>query len=161
MLVPRRLILAPLIGLVAFTTACATTTATPEAPSSSGVATSSDLTTLFVDGALTSDAAIVDCTLESGTATTCYQFEIASLASTVDTDGPYCPATTSDVGGIWVWDGDSPGLYELDSDFWDLMAAQGYDFVDADGNITITDPGAGAASGGATDNSCLEATADG
>ena len=41
------------------------------------------------------------------------------------------------------------------------MEAQGYDFVDADGNITVTDPGAGAADVGGTANSCLEATADG
>ena len=39
----------------------------------------------------------MDCTLENGSETTCYQLEVASLASTVDTDGPFCPATTSDV----------------------------------------------------------------
>ena len=72
-----------------------------------------------------------------------------------------CPETTSDVGGIWVWDGDDPGLYALDADFWAMMTAQGYEFVDADGNISITDPGAGAADSSGTANSCLEATADG
>ena len=50
---------------------------------------------LFVDGALTSDATTVDCTLENGSETTCYQVQVASLASTVDTDGPFCPATTT------------------------------------------------------------------
>ena len=84
-----------------------------------------DLTTLFADGALTSEPTTVDCTLENGSETTCYQLEVASLASTVDTDGPYCPATTSDVGGIWVWDGDEPGLYALDGAFWDLMDVPG------------------------------------
>ncbi len=34
---------------------------------------------------------MVDCTLENGSETTCYQLEVASLASTVDTEGPYCP----------------------------------------------------------------------
>ncbi len=117
---------------------------------------------LFADGALTADAAVVDCTLENGSETTCYQVEVASLSSTVDTAGPYCPGTTDDVGGIWVWDGEDPGLYALDSDFWAMMSAQGYEFVDADGNISITDPGAGGgADGGGTANSCLEATADG
>ena len=120
-----------------------------------------DVSSLFTDGALTSDAATVDCTLENGSETTCYQVEVASLASTVDTDGPYCPETTTDVGGIWVWDGDDPGLYALDADFWEMMDAQGFDFVDADGNISITDPGAGAADSASTANSCLEATADG
>ncbi len=120
-----------------------------------------DVASLFADGALTSDAETVDCTLSSGTTTTCYRLEVASLASTVDTDGPYCPATTSDVGGLWVWDGEEPGLYALDDDFWDLMSAQGYEFADADGDITITDPAEGAASSSTTENSCLEATSDG
>ncbi len=116
---------------------------------------------LFDDGALTAEATTVDCTLENGSETTCYQLEVASLSSTVDTDGPYCPATTSELGGIWVWDGDEPGLYALDSDFWDLMSSQGYEFADADGDITITDPAQGAADSATTENSCLEATADG
>ncbi len=116
---------------------------------------------LFADGALTAEPSEVDCTLESGTETTCYQFEVASLVDTVDTGGPYCPATVDDVGGIWVWDGDDPGLYALNSDFWDMMDAQGYEFADAEGNISITDPAAGGSGSGGTANSCLEATADG
>ncbi|HUS44313.1 MAG TPA: YHYH protein [Ilumatobacteraceae bacterium] len=121
----------------------------------------SDLTSLFVDGALTAEPSVVDCTLENGSETTCYQLEVASLPDTVDTDGPYCPETVDDVGGIWVWDGDEPGLYALDAEFWTMMNAQGYDFVDPDGNISITDPAAGPASSSSTANSCLEATADG
>ena len=117
---------------------------------------------LFVDGALTEESTTVSCTLANGSETTCHQVEVASLPDTVDTDGPYCPETVDgDEFGIWVWDGDEPGLYALDSDFWTMMDQQGFDFVDADGNITITDPGAGSASGGGTENSCLEATADG
>ena len=117
--------------------------------------------TLFADGALTAESTTVSCTLENGSETTCYQVEVASLPATVDTDGPYCPETVGDEAGIWVWDGDEPGLYALDADFWAMMDEQGFDFVDADGNITITDPGAGSASAGGTANSCLEATADG
>ncbi|MGA7397215.1 MAG: YHYH protein [Solirubrobacterales bacterium] len=128
---------------------------TVETPESTQV----ELVSLFGDDALTSEATTVDCTLENGTDTTCYQFEVASLPSTVETDGPYCPATTSDIGGIWVWDGDDPGLYALDSEYWDMMSAQGYDFVDADGNISISDPAAPSET--ATENSCLEATPDG
>ena len=103
----------------------------------------------------------MDCTLENDTETTCYQVEVASLASTVDTDGPYCPETTADVGGIWVWDGDEPGLYALDGDFWDLMTSQGYEFADVGGDITIVDPAAGQPSSSTTDNACLQATPDG
>lgn len=137
------------------------TTADTAAPEGTTAATDSDVAALFADGALTADA-VVDCTLETGTETTCFQFEVSSLVDDVDTDGPYCPDTVDDVGGIWVWDGDDPGLYALDADFWALMDAQGYDFVDADGNVTVTDPGGGGGAGsGGTANSCLEATADG
>ena len=133
----------------------------PSTDSAGTGASGTDPMSLFADGALTSEATTVDCTLENGSETTCYQVEVASLASTVDTDGPYCPQTTSDVGGIWVWDGDQPGLYALDSDFWDMMQAQGYEFVNADGTITVTDPAEGSASSSTTANSCLEATPDG
>lgn len=129
--------------------------------STSSSGSSADFSGLFADGALTSDATVVDCTLENGSETTCYQLEVASLATTVSTDGPFCPATTSDTGGIWVWDGEDPGLYALDGDFWSMMSDQGYEFADADGTITITDPAAGPASSSTTANSCLEATADG
>ncbi len=154
-----------LVGLVAtlvLTAACGSSSTGPSGATSGTAARQSTavLSSLFADGALTSEAKTVDCTLENGSETTCYQLEVASLASTADTDGTYCPATTSEVGGIWVWDGDQPGLYALDGDFWDLMTSQGYEFADADGNITITDPAKGAASSSTTANSCLEATAD-
>ncbi len=158
-----RWLLAPLVGLSLVVTSCAATseTATESATDSATEAPASvtELASLFTDGALTADAITVDCTLENGTETTCYQFEVASLASTVETDGPYCPETTSDVGGIWVWDGDEPGLYALDDEFWALMESQGYEFVDSEGDVTISDPAAQSST--ATENSCLEATADG
>lgn len=137
------------------------TAADDESANSENSSDAAALTSLFVASALTSDAAIVDCTLENGSETTCYQLEVASLVDTVGTDGPFCPETVDDVGGIWVWDGDDPGLYALDADFWTMMDEQGYDFVDDDGNITITDPGGGGANSGGTANSCLQATADG
>ena len=167
----RRLRLAALTATVLLVTAACGSSSTDTSASdgttadASGAATAGgemvDVASLFADGALTSDAVTVDCVLENGSETTCYQLEVASLSSTVDTGGPYCPTATSDVGGIWVWDGDEPGLYALDSDFWDLMSAQGYEFADGDGTITITDPAEGAASSSTTANSCLEATADG
>ena len=169
MTAPIRLLIA-FAAILLVTTACGSgstdsTSDASAADESSGTAAAEagtvDVTSLFADGALTSEPATVDCTLENGSSTTCYQLEVASLASNVDTDGPYCPATTSDVGGIWVWDGDEPGLYALDSDFWQLMSSQGYEFADSDGHITITDPAEGAASSSTTANSCLEATPDG
>ena len=121
-------------------------TATGSAPDSDDAAAAGegvDAAALFDDGVLTADAEVVDCTLENGSETTCYQVEVASLSSTVDTDGSYCPDTVDDSGGIWVWDGGEPGLYALDADFWALMEAQGYEFVDSNGNVSITDPAAG------------------
>ncbi len=160
---PRLLLGALAVTLLLVGTACGSTstddTSTDAADPTNGAETV-DISSLFVDDALTSEAETVDCTLENGSKTTCYQLEVASLAPSVDTEGPYCPATTSDVGGIWVWDGDEPGLYALDSDFWKLMSSQGYVFANADGDITITDPAEGAASSSTTANSCLEATAD-
>ena len=150
------------LAMLMMTAACGSTPIDPAGDNSSAAPgqSAAAISSLFADKALTSEATTVDCTLENGSETTCYQLEVASLATTIDTDGPYCPATTSDVGGIWVWDGDKPGLYALNDDFWDLMASQDYSFADADGNITITDPGKGAASSSTTANSCLEATAD-
>ena len=157
-----RLLLFALMATPLIITACGTNSADTTSDDRSGTSQGAvDVTTLFIDGALTSEPTTVDCTLENGSETTCYRLDIASLATTVDTDGPYCPATTSDVGGIWVWDGDEPGLYALDGNFWDLMTSQGYEFADADEDITITDPAEGAASSSTTQNSCLEATADG
>ena len=140
----------------------AETTASSPATDVTESTETTDVASFFADGALSADAATVSCTLENGSETTCYQVEVASLVDTVATDGPFCPATVDDVGGIWVWDGDDPGLYALDADFWAMMEEQGYEFVDTDGNITVTDPGGGGgANSGGTANSCLEATADG
>lgn len=72
------------------------------------------------------------------------------------TTGPYCPDTLSDVGGIWDWNGENAGLYQLNGDFWKMVETQGYTFYDADGNINIADPAAGPSSG----NNCLETGED-
>ena len=161
---PPALIIALAAGLLGIT-ACGSSGSSPDSTASPGTtATGQSLAgfaALFTDQALTSEVETVNCTLENGSATTCYQLQVASLASTVDTDGPYCPATTSTTGGIWVWDGDEPGLYALDGNFWKMMTSQGYEFADAAGAITITDPAEAAASSSTTANSCLEATADG
>ncbi|CAO1649258.1 YHYH protein [Salinibacterium sp. NYA9b] len=154
-------VLVPLACLALLVSACTaaddSTDSTSDAVSS---ATDSEVAALFADGALTSDAITVDCTLSNGSESTCYQFEVASLSSAVDTEGPFCPETTTDEGGIWVWDGDEPGLYALDEDFWALMESQGFEFADADGDITIVDPAGGTPSSSTTENSCLQATPD-
>ncbi len=167
---PRLRLAALAATLLLIATACGSSSTDTDSTDSAGSDSSDaatagegtlDVASLFVDEALTAEPATVDCTLENGSETTCYQLEVASLATNVDTEGPFCPATNSDVGGIWVWDGDEPGLYALDSNFWDLMSSQGYEFVNSNGDITVTDPAEGAASSSTTENSCLEATADG
>ncbi len=166
MTTPRRTrhLLAVLAASLTILAACGANPTDTTSAEDSGTATgqgTADVPSLFTDGALTAQPATVDCTLNNGSQTRCYQLEVASLASTVDTDGPFCPATTTEVGGIWVWDGDQPGLYALDQRFWDLMTSQGYEFADSAGNITVVDPAGGAPSSSTTQNSCLQATPDG
>ncbi len=100
-------------------------------------------------------ATLVDCTLSDGTATQCYQ---VSFGANPLEDGPYCPETISEVGGLGIYDGaTNPGFQALKATLWDAMEADGYDIVDENGNVSVADPGAG---GGGSNPSCLEATPD-
>lgn len=112
---------------------------------------------LFDADALVDDITEVDCQLDDGTSATCFQITVQGIPSTVS-PGPFCPTSVDDPDhGIWVWDGEDPGLYALDAAFWELVDGQGFSFVGADGSITVQDP-AEPASGGAGSNACLEAT---
>lgn len=97
----------------------------------------------------------VACTLENGTSTTCYQMVFTSNPVA---DGPYCPETINDIGGVGVYDGNTnPGFQVMKQTLWEAMENDGYDIVDEDGNISIQDPGAGMGGGG---SACLEASPD-
>ncbi|MEP0545335.1 MAG: YHYH protein [Rhodothermales bacterium] len=99
-------------------------------------------------------ATLVDCTLTDGTETRCY--EVSFGANPVE-DGPYCPQTIDEVGGVGFYDGaTNPGFQALKAELWDAMEADGYDIVDADGNVNVADPGAP----GGVSPACLEATPD-
>ena len=112
----------------------------------------------FDSAGLVQNPEVVDCTLTDGTEAECAQIIVKYLPDNFQT-GPYCPATLSDVGGVWDWDGDNPGLYRLNGDFFTMLNEQGYTFYDEEGNINIADPGAGGGNG--TDgNNCLEASED-
>jgi hypothetical protein len=97
----------------------------------------------FYDGALTGEAVTVDCTLASGTATSCYQITIAGFPTTRTEIGPFCPSTTSDgadTGGIWF---DGNALYDIDGAFI-VSLAELYDdpswkLYDETGNVRTTD----------------------
>ena len=80
---------------------------------------------------VTSAATLVDCTLSDGSSGQCYQ---VSFGANPLEDGPYCPETISEVGGVGFYDGaTNPGFQALKADLWNAMEADGYDIVDADG----------------------------
>ncbi len=106
---------------------------------------------------LLENVSLVTATLTDGTTAECYQLVFKSNPVA---NGPYCPETIDDIGGLGIYDGaTNPGFQVMKAELWNAMEADGYDIVDADGNITISDPGAGPAPslGG---GSCLEATPD-
>lgn len=148
-------------------TAEGTTTTAPETTSTSGTPAQESGDGLvdpsfFDEASMAADPELVDCTLEDGTAARCWELTFWSVPDSV-TLGPFCPTTIDDPdGGIWVWDGADgveSGLYKLNEAFWELMESAGYDFVEDDGAILITDPGAGAPpTGDGATSSCLEAT---
>ncbi|WP_405402716.1 YHYH protein [Paracoccus sp. Ld10] len=92
----------------------------------------------FDASAFLGDPQVVDCTLEDGTASTCFEFTVAALPEELEI-GPFCPATLDDVGGLWQWDGENPGLYRLDRAFFEMLDAQGFTFYDDTGAVAVTD----------------------
>lgn len=100
----------------------------------------------FFNSSSLTDFSIVNCTLENGSSTQCYQL---TFRSNPVENGPYCPATIDDIGGVGIYDGaTNPGFQVLKRSLWEAMEADGYDIVDEDGNINIVDPGAGMSGGG-------------
>ncbi|WP_341368033.1 YHYH protein [Yoonia sp. BS5-3] len=81
---------------------------------------------------------IVDCTLENGDPAQCVEYVVKYLPDDLEI-GPFCPATTGDVGGIWDWDGENPGLYRIDADYLQMLADQGYVFFDENGTVNVFD----------------------
>ena len=127
--------------------------------------------TLFVEDALASEPTIVECTLNDGTVSTCY--EIITVGVPADSAvGPFCPQTIntgSDESGIWL---DGTGIvYEANGDFIvDLPNIYGdatwqlYDTVTGEVNITDTQEGCEAAARPDVDpeyvNHCVECSLD-
>lgn len=101
-------------------------------------------TTLFLTDALAFDPVVVDCTLDDGTETTCY--EITNMGAPAEQEvGPFCPqsiTTTSDDAGLWL---DGTGtVHQADGNFiLDLPNIYGdsnwmlYD--EATGLVNVTD----------------------
>ncbi len=98
---------------------------------------------------------LVNKTLTDGTSAVCYKLVYKSNPVA---NGPYCPTTINDIGGIGIYDGaTSPGLHVMKATLWNAMENDGYDIVDANGNIVIENPSSG---GSAGTGACLEASAD-
>ena len=107
--------------------------------SSGGDASSSssggDISGLFDASNIVGASTLVDCTLEDGTATQCYQMTFNSNPVAM---GPFCPATLDDVGGVGIYDGTTnPGFQVMKRELFEGMEADGYDIVDDQGNIRI------------------------
>ena len=97
---------------------------------------------------------LVNATLSDGTTAECYKLVFKSNPVA---DGPYCPATINDIGGVGIYDGNTtPGFQAMKAELWNAMEADGYDIVDANGNITIVDPAHQVMP--PTGGACLEAT---
>jgi len=106
--------------------------------------------------ALVKDPDIIECTLENGDISTCARFVVKYQPDNLKT-GPFCPQSIDQKGGIWNWDGELSGLYQIDKGFLSMLDSQGYNFYDQDGNVNITDV---RTSQPKSDNTCLQASVD-
>jgi len=99
--------------------------------------------TLFTSSSFIVDAKLVDCTLENGSITKCY--ELTFISNPVNDDGPFCPSTINDIGGMGIYDGptnnsgNSQGFQVMKASLFNDMENDGYDIVDVNGNINISD----------------------
>ncbi|NRR90518.1 YHYH protein [Winogradskyella undariae] len=79
----------------------------------------------------------VDCTMEDGSSGDCYKLVFTS--NPVE-NGPYCPETINDIGGLGIYDGTTnAGFQVMKADLFNAMEADGYDIVDDEGNIYTDD----------------------
>lgn len=95
-------------------------------------------------------------TLEDGTTADCFRI---TFSSNPVANGPFCPETINDVGGMGFYDGaTNPGLRVFAADLLNDIEADGYDMVNTDGTVNIND-----FSGGPTDPNksyCLDAASN-
>lgn len=79
----------------------------------------------------------VDCTLEDGSQGECFKLV---FSSNLINNGPFCPETINDIGGLGFYDGNTnPGFQVIDSDFLNAMETDGFNITDNSGNVFIDD----------------------
>lgn len=110
----------------------------------------------FAETAFAKQPLTVDCTLEDGTASTCYKITLNYLPEGLAI-GPFCPATLNDDGGIWDWTGENSKLYRIDGAFLGMLDELGYRFFDDDGTVHNVDI---ATERPAVDHACINVSAD-
>lgn len=106
--------------------------------------------------ALVKDPVIVECSLDNGHSATCAKFVVKYQPDNLET-GPFCPKSIDEKGGIWDWDGEMAGLYQIDKGFLAMLDSQGYHFYDQDGKVNITDV---RTTQPKSNNTCLQASVD-
>lgn len=116
---------------------------------------------LFNQNAMTEPVQTVNCTLENGSSTQCYQLKF--YANAVNDDGPFCPLTIDEVGGMGIYEpgaaGTNVGLAAIDAALLNLIEADGFDIVQDDGTVNINVPGAGGPPAPGV-SACLQAEPD-
>ncbi|GGX57958.1 hypothetical protein GCM10007392_27080 [Saccharospirillum salsuginis] len=80
---------------------------------------------------------IVECDLADGSVGECYRVHVQS---TPLDDGPYCPESLDETGGIFIYDGETrSGLRVMNRAFFEDMEADGYDIIDEEGQLRTID----------------------
>ena len=92
----------------------------------------------FDQTAFSSQPKTVECTLEDGSAASCYEITVNYLPKNLEI-GPFCPETMADAGGIWNWTGENGKLYRINGEFLTMLDELGYRFFDDDGTVHIVD----------------------
>lgn len=119
-------------------------------------------TSLFNQNAMTEPVTTVNCTLSNGSSTQCYQLKF--YANVVNDDGPFCPQTINDIGGLAIYEpgaaGTNVGLAALNADLLNIIEADGFDIVQSNGDVNINIPGAGGGPPAQGTSYCLQANSD-
>lgn len=98
--------------------------ATDDAGSASG----DTLVDLFPSSLFTVSPTTVNCQLDNGSSTQCYQISFNNYQTST---GALCPQTIDDIGGLGIYDGaTNPGFQVLKRDLWEVIELYGVALYD-------------------------------